>query len=414
MVVVVVSLAAVVVAIFWLILTANHPGSQAQPGEAKRLLTVDRPFPGEGRFPGDPYVGPQVCAECHPGEAALHARSGHALTLRPAERRILARRLDGMTITDPERPNATWSYQFLEGRLQIRRRAPGQVERWIVDYAFGSGHHATTFVNVLDPSIPTILEHRLTYYTRENVLGITPGQDAHLRTPGVTPHGLEPAPRESRKCFGCHSTQIAARGDQQIDEATMIPNVSCERCHGPGRAHVVAARRGGVESELSPPFGTDNWTAEALLKMCGACHRHPSRARPGQIRRDDPHLARFQPVGLMQSECYQRSAGALSCVTCHDPHARASSNRTSYDKICIECHRSRVTSTDAAHDLAATGVVCGVSPRQRCVECHMPKVESGQHILFSDHWIRIRRKGETSSTARPPESRPAFTDRDEP
>jgi hypothetical protein len=322
----------------------------------------------------------------------------------------LSRRLDGTSIADPERPDVTWNYQFREGRLGIQRQEPGRVERWIVDYAFGSGHHATTFVSLLDPSIPTMIEHRLTYYTHEDALAMTPGQRAGAHTPGVKPHGLEPTPRAARKCFRCHSTQLAAAGDQAIDEATMIPNVSCERCHGPGRAHVVAARRGATEAELLLPFGPDNWTVETLLNLCGECHRHPSRARPGQIRRDDPQLARFQPVGLMQSACYQRSSGALSCVTCHDPHARARSERASYDAICLECHRSRLSSTEVAHDFPATGVVCGISPRQRCVECHMPKVDSGQHILFSDHWIRIRREGESSSTARPGESGLDFSD----
>src|SRR5262245_34784614 len=32
----------------------------------------------------DLLVGDRACAECHPGEHALHARSGHARTLRPA------------------------------------------------------------------------------------------------------------------------------------------------------------------------------------------------------------------------------------------------------------------------------------------------------------------------------------------
>ena len=35
----------------------------------------------------------------------------------------------------------------------------------------------------------------------------------------------------------------------------MIPNVTCERCHGPGRAHVEAARREDRDSEFSLPFG---------------------------------------------------------------------------------------------------------------------------------------------------------------
>jgi hypothetical protein len=30
----------------------------------------------------------------------------------------------------------------------------------------------------------------------------------------------------------------------------------------------------------------------------------------------------------------------------------------------------------------------------------MPRVDSGQHILFTDHWIRIRRAGEAASSAR--------------
>ena len=331
--------------------------------------------------------------------SGVYSRSGHAMTLRPAGRRVLAQQLDGTTIADPERPEVIWKYQMREGQLQIEREAPHEVERWIVHYAFGSGHHATTFVNLLDPSIPALLEHRLTYYTRENSLGITPGHDADVGTPGVTPHGLEHTPRETLKCFRCHTTQIVARGDVQIDEQTMIPNVSCERCHGPGRSHVVAARLGGSESDLSLPFGPDRWTAESLLKLCGDCHRYPSAARLGQIRPDDPHLSRFQPVGLMQSKCYLQSAGALSCVTCHDPHARASSDRPAYDATCLECHGGRVSREVPGPRFPANASVCTVSPREHCVECHMPKVDSGQHIRFSDHWIRIRREDEPSSTS---------------
>jgi hypothetical protein len=289
-----------------------------------------------------------------------------------------------------------WSYQYRDGQLEIARKTAGRVEKWIADYAFGSGHHAMTFVNVLDPSIPKVLEHRLTYYTQERTLGMTPGQDANVAVSEVKPYGRELNPRDARKCFRCHATQIADRGDERIDEDTMIPNVSCERCHGPSRAHVLAARRGASESELPLSFRPDRWTAETLLKLCGECHRHPSGAHPGQIRPDDPHLARFQPVGLMQSACYVRSAGALSCVNCHDPHARASSDRASYDAKCLDCHGGPVLTAGPVNSLPTAGVVCTVSPRQRCVECHMPRVESGQHIRFSDHWIRIRREGESS------------------
>ena len=335
------SLAALAAALSWLVYSANRPDPPLRPRPVARLLTIDRPFPAEGRFPGDPYAGPKVCAECHPGEAALVSRSGHSSTLLPAGRRALSRSLDGKTITDPERPEVGWSYQFRDGRLSIARTAPDKAQEWVVDYAFGSGHHATTFVNVLDPKVPAILEHRLTYYTREAAMAITPGQDAESRSPECTPHGNPLEANKTRKCIRCHSTQMSGRRDAIFDEDTMIPNISCERCHGPSREHVAAARRGDAESRLSLPFGPERYTADDLLKMCGACHRHPSGTPTAQIRANNPYLARFQPVGLMQSKCYTRSAGGFSCVTCHDPHARASSDRASYDAKCLDCHRAR-------------------------------------------------------------------------
>ena len=267
----------------WVVSTARRPRpSWPRGSRAVRLLTLDRPFPAEGRFARDPYIGPTVCAECHPGEAASHSRSGHATTLRPAGRLALSRRLDGTTVADPELPDVLWSYRFRDGALHIARKSQGKVEECIADYAFGSGHHATTFVSVIDPEIPAILEHRLTYYANAGALGLTPGHDIKPPPPGLTPHGGVPPARDTRACFGCHATQISARGSQRIDETMMIPNVTCERCHGPGRAHVAAARRGASESELSLPLGPGRWTAPELLRFCGECHRHPVDLAPSR------------------------------------------------------------------------------------------------------------------------------------
>ena len=86
-VVLVLSVAAVVVAVTWLFYAVKRPRSSSKLYRSGRLLTVERPFPAEGRFTGDPYIGGKVCAECHPAEAALHSRSGHSSTLWPAGRR---------------------------------------------------------------------------------------------------------------------------------------------------------------------------------------------------------------------------------------------------------------------------------------------------------------------------------------
>jgi hypothetical protein len=389
-VILIVGLAALVVAISWLVYAASRSRSASVPPRRVRMLTYDRPFPAEGRFEQDPYVGSKACAQCHPGEAALHSRSGHAMTLGPAGRRPLARRLDGTSVVDPDMPNVQWTYRFHDDALYVGRKVSNKLEECIAEYAFGSGHHATTFVSVIDADKSAILEHRLTHYAHDDALGLTPGHDVKPPPPGLTPYGGVPPPRDALACFGCHATQLSALGNERIDEATMIPNVSCERCHGPGRAHVAAALAGAPEAELSLPFGPDRWTASELLRFCGECHRHPAGPRPEEIRRGDPHLARFQPIGIFLSECYRQSAGALSCVTCHDPHARASSHRDYYDQICLKCHSSSAGSPPQfAGRRRPAQVACRVSPREHCVECHMPRVDQGHNLLLSDHWIRV-------------------------
>lgn len=331
----------------------------------------------KGRASGTPYVGVATCRECHPGEAAMYARSGHGRTLRPAAAHELARTLAGRVIEDPESPEVNWRFALRGDELSVERRQAGETERFLIDYAFGSGHHAVTLVSLRDPSIPTALEHRLSYFHDPEGVRITPGQGGEQEIAGLTPHGRELSPETTRQCFGCHSTSITPRGRQEVDLATMLLNVSCERCHGPGLAHVEAARHGN--DDLTMPMGAGEASAQAVIRLCGQCHRSPAQTPANAIRADDSRLARFQPIGLTQSQCYRQSGGALTCVTCHDPHARASTDRASYEAACLTCHAN------------APQAVCRESRRSGCIDCHMPRVDTGQHVLFTDHWIRVRR-----------------------
>ncbi len=380
----------------WLLWTTGWNHRFDGRGGLSALLTISRDIPPEGRYAGDSYVGPKVCAKCHPGEYALFTGSGHALTMRMASERRLSDQLAGRTVADPERPNVRWGYtKRKQAEFLIERQEAGEIERFVVDYALGSGHHATTFVTVLDLDPPRILEHRLTYYTSAGTLEVTPGQAAGREMPGTTPAGRKLSARETLKCLGCHATQLSAHPVVELDPRSMIPNVTCERCHGPGRAHVEAARGGAGAEDLAMPMGLERWTVQSQLELCGNCHRHPSRVPPAQLNANDPVLARFQPIGLSQSRCFSESKGKLSCISCHDPHARSSSDPKSYERVCLSCHEMprKATTAETGHAMShlAANSVCPVSPSRGCVACHMPGVDSGQHVLFTDHWIRIRR-----------------------
>jgi hypothetical protein len=80
---------------------------------------------------------------------------------------------------------------------------------------------------------------------------------------------------------------------------------------------------------------------------------------------------------LIQSACFKRSNRAVNCVTCHDPHARALSDRTHYETICLSCHGAKESTS------------CTVSPRSGCIECHLPRRDVTRGMMMTDHWIRI-------------------------
>ncbi len=351
-----------------------------------------RPMPaqvaGQGatiRAPRDTFVGSRSCAPCHPGEFAAYTRSGHARTLRPAAQTPQAARLNGRVFADPERQGASWSYSLHDGQFWTERDEAGQVERFVVDYAFGSGRHATTFVTLTNRTsdTPTMLEHRLSVYAHNLEPDITPGQGQARgsNVEGNGPSGRHYATKSTLKCFECHTTATSDRGSLILDEATMIPNVGCERCHGPGGAHVNAARLGRPDAALTMPFGYSSGRAAAEVRMCGSCHRLPETVDPALIQPGLPALVRFQPVGLMQSACYTKSPGTLSCATCHDPHARTSTDLPLYEATCLSCHEGPSKTS------------CKVSPTTGCVGCHMPRRNAGRGMMMTDHWIRSRPEG---------------------
>lgn len=119
----------------------------------------------------EPFIGRLACRECHPAEHAAHSLSGHNQTLRPAGSWPLASQFSGQRISDPEKPGVTWTYELRDGRLSITRFTGEKLDALIpIDYAVGSGKHATTFVTIARGEPSGALEHRLTYFAHSRSL----------------------------------------------------------------------------------------------------------------------------------------------------------------------------------------------------------------------------------------------------
>jgi hypothetical protein len=336
------------------------------------------------------FVGSAACAACHPGEAFRHARSGHARTLTETSHLELARDLDGKSFFDEER-GVTFRYLLTSAGLTVSLPDKFPDKPFPLTYAFGSGEHGVTFLSLIPSRSgePAGVEHRVSAFGPERRLALTPNHGGAPVTQPVEEFGRIRQGTVLERCVDCHTTTGKVVGESLVD---LRANVGCEKCHGPGANHIQAAER--KQDDLAILFGKGTNSADNEIRMCGACHRNPEQLDPADIRPDNKRLARFQPVGLLQSACYKKSGGRLTCSTCHDPHEHAPREREQFDGRCLTCH-------SGDH---AGSVICRISPRENCVACHMPATEVRPGTTFHDHWIR--RRDEKSQTEPAPAKDP--------
>jgi len=325
------------------------------------------------------------CVHCHADISESHASSPHGRTLMrldsTAQKNLLAGR-------SRKRPDTAVQFEYqLEGdRLLLKSSATARARE--ITWLFGSGRHAQTpLLTWLDAAGRTAsLEHIVSLYP-DGSLDTTLEMEAVTDTLGLPALGNYRSCGETAHCFGCHSTWVPV-DNNQIQEQSVVPGVGCLRCHSDAAAHAAAMEQGidrSVErlNQLSPRESVDR---------CGECHRRADEMG-APLLPDNPTLARFASVGLVQSRCFlmqphgadQPGAGQegrFDCLSCHSPHAAASASWQTHTAVCLKCHQPPAAGQNFACPEA--------SSTADCLECHMPKIRNGNRLQFTDHWIRVR------------------------
>lgn len=346
-------------------ITANFPRTNWQPTQAS---------------PGARYVGDAACVSCHPSEVASQKLTPMANALeRIAECRILRKhpilttQIGDYTYRIVTRGGES-IYTITDGAVSL-----SEPLRW----AFGQGQAGQTYV----------YQHKGNYYeSRVSFFNDTQKLDLTLGARGAHPKNVEQAAGRlleadaTRDCFSCHSTAAVSSNHLQLDRLT--PGITCEGCHGPGAAHVAAAKAGDLESPRI--FNPGHLDAQDLSDFCGSCHR--SWEQVEMMNLQGVQDVRFQPYRLANSRCFDATDSRISCVACHNPHEQVQTGAAFYDSKCLACHLKQ--GETRAKFPTKTALACPVS-QKKCVTCHMPKYElPGGHYKFTDHYIRVVRAGE--------------------
>ena len=196
-------------------------------------------------------------------------------------------------------------------------------------------------------------------------------------------------------CLTCHASflsPIAGTQNRFADPPFAEGGVACERCHGPGEAHIAAAGKSKMvnPAQLSP---------DRRDSICAQCHLSGEMRvmRPGKdwqsyhpgdrlsdsltvfVDRAPRRTVTSHVENLAQSACQRASGDKLWCGSCHDAHSvpAPAARATYFRSKCLGCHAQKPGYRAHGDD---------------CVSCHMPKgsVADAEHVVFADHSIPRR------------------------
>ena len=172
-------------------------------------------------------------------------------------------------------------------------------------------------------------------------------------------------------CMFCHNAYPGSPpADEGIFPAELPEGIDCQRCHGPGSAHVEAAsRKAPAEADSPRNRQSGAFVARAATRCVHAVssgnHQPPAAqcrralrtwavrlpARPAAHRllsvlrhahpssaNDDNFEIAHAAYRLRKSKCFQ--ASQMTCTTCHNPHdvPRGQDAAVRYNAACRKCH----------------------------------------------------------------------------
>jgi tetratricopeptide (TPR) repeat protein len=366
------------------------------------------------------YVGINTCRQCHAGIYETFIKTGMGQSFDSASRHKSVARFEPHTVIYDKDADFYYhpfwknnAFYIKEFRLNKKDTVYSRTEK--VNYIIGSGQHTNS--HILNAN-GYLHQMPMTFYAQKGVWDFPPGFENGSNTRFSRKIGLE--------CMSCHNAYPDFVIGSENKYNRVMNGIDCERCHGPGSAHVASKQRGEkVDTSLYTDYTIVNpgkLTVDRQFDVCMRCHLQgdavlkPGKSfydfKPGMVLSDfitvfmpkykgaeDQFIMASHAARLKMSKCFIRSLpkegaekslrpykNALTCVTCHNPHVSVRVTGTNvFNNACNSCHNSS-KDNGLCTEKEKTRMLSG----NNCVSCHMPRSGSTDipHVTVHDHYIR--------------------------
>jgi tetratricopeptide (TPR) repeat protein len=376
------------------------------------------------------YVGMNTCRQCHYEIYQTFIKTGMGQSFDSASHQKSSAKFDAHTVIYDKYSDFYYhpfwkgnEYYIREFRLDKKDTVFNRVEK--VSFIIGSGQHTNSHIMNTKGYLHQM---PMTFYTQKGQWDLPPGFENGSNTRFSRKIGLE--------CMSCHNAYPDFVEGSENKYRRVMNGIDCERCHGPGSAHVARIQSGErIDTNVAVDYSIVNpgkLTIDRQFDVCMRCHLQgdavlkPGKSfydfKPGMTLSDiltvfmprykgadDQFIMASHAARLKMSKCFINSAKAsdskdelrpykngLTCVTCHNPHVSVKVTGTRvFNNACMKCHQPEKKNGECTASMQSRKLV-----QNNCVSCHMPRSGSVDipHVTVHDHYIRKpERKGDVAA-----------------
>lgn len=364
------------------------------------------------------YVGIATCRSCHGDIHSTYVQTGMGQSIGRADTNKSIAQLRGDSLLYDAHLDLYYHPHWQNNTLfldEFRLRDGDTVHklRETIDYVIGSGQHTNSH---LINRGGYFWQAPFTWYAQKGRLDFPPGFAEGANSRFSRPIGLE--------CMSCHNAMPTQFRVGSVNKFREIPEgIDCERCHGPGEAHVRKIQRGDItdtarEIDYSIVH-PGKLPGQLQFEICQRCHLQgnavlkPGKSffdfKPGmQLKevmevylprysnREESFIMASHVDRFKQSACFIENPESFNCLSCHNPHQTVRSVKTDkFNQTCLDCHQ------ESHPEICAAPMDERLAVDDNCVSCHMPASTATDipHVTVHDHYIRKPKKTRAAELA---------------